>query len=183
MGFLESCHPAGRGVEQNPVAGLRRLDPDADREVGFPGPGWAEEDHILAFGEEHAGAEVGDQIPVGRRLVVEVEVLKRLVSGEPGRFDPQAGAGGFPFGDLFRQDRSKVFLMRPASVAGLVTEATERITDAGCAQGAGVVLDLRRRFTRRRPGHDATASTVGTATSDGRAVSRSSAGSTPNSSS
>ena len=59
-----------------------------DREVSFAGSGWTEQHHVLGFGEEHAGAQVGDEVAVGAHLVVEIEVLNRFVSGKPGRLDP-----------------------------------------------------------------------------------------------
>ena len=125
VGFLQPCHPAGRSVAQNPVAGPRRPYPDTDREMRFPGPGRPEENHILAPGEK------------------------------------DVGAADFPFGALFREDRCKVFLMRPTGIAGEVAETTERVAVAGCAQGASVVLDLRCRHRPARPGQNATAKIVG----------------------
>ena len=75
--FLEAGHPAGRGVEEHPVAGLGCFDADADAdsEVGFAGAGWPEQDYVLGLGQEHAGTQVCDQVPLGGWLVVEVEVL------------------------------------------------------------------------------------------------------------
>jgi hypothetical protein len=48
MGFLEPSDPAGRGVEENPLPGLGRLDADADREVGLPVPGGPSRTTFLA---------------------------------------------------------------------------------------------------------------------------------------
>ena len=81
MGFLESSHPARRGVEEDPVAGLGGLDPDVDGEVCFPGSGRSKKDNVLRFGKEHARAQVRDQVPVGGGLMVEVEVFEGLVTG------------------------------------------------------------------------------------------------------
>jgi len=184
VGFLQPGDPAGRGIEQDPVAGFGGFDSDADGKVRFPSPGRPEKDNVFALGEEDAGAQMGDQVPVGGGLVVEVEVLQCLVSREPCGLDPQARPRCFPLGHFLREDRGEVFLMGPAGVSCLVAETAERVTDAGCAQGAGVVLDLRSCLapSSASPGHDATAKTTGAAaTLRSRAGSR--AGSTPNSSS
>lgn len=53
MGLLEPGDPARGGVEEHPVPGLGCLDAGADREVGFAGARWPEEDHVFGFGEEH----------------------------------------------------------------------------------------------------------------------------------
>jgi len=59
--LLQSGNPADRGVEQHPVAVLRRLGPAADGQIRFPGAGRAEQDDVLRFGQEHAGAQqIGD---------------------------------------------------------------------------------------------------------------------------
>jgi len=142
MSLLQPGNPAGCGIEEDPVAGLGRLDADPDREVGFAGAGRPEQDHVLGFGEEHAGAQVGDEVPVCGGLVVEVELLEVLVRGEPCGLDPGRRAGGFAFGDFTGEDRGQVLLVRPAGVPGLVAETAEPVADPWCAQGPGVVLDL-----------------------------------------
>lgn len=142
VSVLEAADPAGRGVEEDPVASSGGLDADADGEVRFPGSGRAEQDDVLRLGQEHARAQVRDQVPVCRRLV------------------PQVGAGGFAFGDFFGEHRGQVLLVGPARVAGLVAQAAERFTDPRRPQRAGVVLDLRDRFGTD---HDATAKTTGAA--------------------
>ena len=98
VGLLEAGNPPRRSVEQHPVAGLRGLHSQADGEVCFPCSGWAKEDNVLALGQEHSGAQMGDEVPVGAGLVVEVEILQRLVPGEPGSFDPKRCPRCFPFG-------------------------------------------------------------------------------------
>ena len=100
MCFLQPGDPAGGGVEEDAVAVLGGLDAQCDGEVGLAGAGRAEEHDVLGLADERARAQVRDQVPVGCGLVVEVEVLEGLVAGEPGRFDPQRGAGRLPFGHL-----------------------------------------------------------------------------------
>jgi hypothetical protein len=58
----EPVDPFGRGGEQDAVPGLAGTDRQSDREVGLAGAGRAEEDHILAGGDEVQRAEVGDGV-------------------------------------------------------------------------------------------------------------------------
>jgi len=111
IGFLEAGDPPGRGVEQDSVTVFGGLNAQRDGEVCLPRAWGPEEDDVLALGHEDAGAQVRDQVPVCGGLVLEVEVLQGLVSGEPGRFDSKCGAGCLPFGDLAGEDRGEVFLV------------------------------------------------------------------------
>ena len=61
---------------------------------------------------------VREYIAPQRRLVIEVEVLQGLHRREVRAGDPQAGAGGFPVGDLPLQDCGQVLLMRPPVLPG-----------------------------------------------------------------
>ena len=56
-----------KGRLLDPVACLGGLDADAYGEVRLPCSGWAEQDDILALGQEPAGAQVGDQGSIGGR--------------------------------------------------------------------------------------------------------------------
>ena len=107
MGLLESRHPARRSVEEDPMARFGGLDSDPNGEVCFPGSGWSEEDDILRFGEEHACAQVRDQVPVGRGLMVEVEVLEGLATREPGGLDSERCPGSLAFRDLLGKHRGE----------------------------------------------------------------------------
>ena len=89
VGVLESGDPTRCGVEEDAVAVLGGLNAECDGEVCLAGAGRAEEDHVLRLNDEGARAQVRDQVPVGGGLVIEVEVLQRLVPREPGGFDPQ----------------------------------------------------------------------------------------------
>ena len=91
VGVLEAGDPARCGVEEDAVAVFDGLNAERDGEVCLAGAGRAEEDHVLRLGDEGARAQVRDQVPVGGGLVIEVEVLQRLVAREPGGFDPQRG--------------------------------------------------------------------------------------------
>ena len=48
----EQGDPFGRGAEQDAVPGEARADPDRDPEMRLAGPGGAEQDDVLAAGEE-----------------------------------------------------------------------------------------------------------------------------------
>jgi hypothetical protein len=52
VGVGEAGDPGGRGREQHAMAGLAGADAQADREVGLAGPGRAEEDDVVAGGDE-----------------------------------------------------------------------------------------------------------------------------------
>ena len=52
VGVLQAGDPLGRGREQDPVAALGCFDAEADREVGLPGSGRAEQDDVAGFGQE-----------------------------------------------------------------------------------------------------------------------------------
>lgn len=59
MGGLESADSGAGGVEQDAVAVLRGLDPQADREVGLADAGRPEQDHVLSLRHVGARGEVG----------------------------------------------------------------------------------------------------------------------------
>ena len=98
-GALKAGDPAHCGVEEDPVSVLGGLNTQCDGQVGLSAPWRAEQDHILRLGDERAGAQVFDQVPVGGGLMIEVEVLQRLMPREPGGLDPQRGTGCLAFGD------------------------------------------------------------------------------------
>ena len=144
MSLLQPGHPAGRGIKENPVPGLGSLDADSDREMVFTGAGRPKQNHILGLGEEHPGAQMGDEIPVRGRLVLEVELLKIFVRRGPRGLDPGRRAGGLAFVDFPGEDRCQILLMGPAGIPGLVPETAEAIAEPRCTQSSGVVLDLSR---------------------------------------
>ena len=81
VGVGEPVDPLGGGGEQDPVPGLAGADRDAGGQVGLPGSGRAEEDHVLFGGDEVQPAEVGDQVAFQAAGMVEVEVLEGLRAG------------------------------------------------------------------------------------------------------
>jgi hypothetical protein len=60
VGVGEPGDPFGGGGEGDPVPCLAGPDRQPDREVGFAGAGRAEEDDVVAGGDEVQGAQVGD---------------------------------------------------------------------------------------------------------------------------
>ncbi len=50
VGVGQPCHPLAGGGEQDAVAGLAGADRDADRQVGFAGARWPEEDDVVFGG-------------------------------------------------------------------------------------------------------------------------------------
>ena len=64
IGFLEAGDPPGRSVEQDSVTVFGCLNAQRDGEVCLPRAWGPEEDDVLALGDEDAGAQVRDQVPV-----------------------------------------------------------------------------------------------------------------------
>ena len=94
MGVGESGDPFGRGGKRDAMASQARADAERDRQVGLAGAGRAEQDDVLFAGEEVELAEVLDDGLLDRALEGEVELLERLVRGEPGGLDALAAARG-----------------------------------------------------------------------------------------
>ena len=73
------------------VPGMGCFDPEPDREVGLPGPGWAEEHQVLGGVDEGRGAQVRDRVALECGLVsiaypvvcqTRVEVPKRQLGDQ-----------------------------------------------------------------------------------------------------
>ncbi len=58
LGVGQERDPFGRGSERDAVSGEAGADPQRDREMGFAGAGRAEQDDVLAAGEEVELAEM-----------------------------------------------------------------------------------------------------------------------------
>ena len=114
---------------------VRGGDAQAGGQVGLAGAGRAEQHDVAGFGEEPAGGQGGDLLP-DAGLGVEVELLDRLAGTEPGRPDPQLGAGCVPGGDLPVEDRGEVLLMGPAGVAGMIGQPGGGFGDPGAFNAA-----------------------------------------------
>ena len=117
--------PLGRGREQDPVAMVGCGDAQAGGQVGLAGAGWAEEDDVVAGGDEVQGAQAGDDVALEAAGVLEVEVLQGFAGREPPRWPPSAAA-------------------RPDTSIG---------SSSGCAAGRHELVKLCARSARfgRRP--------------------------------
>jgi hypothetical protein len=142
VGFGEAGDPFGGGGEQHPVPGLAGPDGQPDRQVGLTGAGRAEEDHVVAGGDEVQGAQVGDGVAFEGAGVVEVELLQALAGGEPRRPDAPFPAVGFAGGDLTLQAGDQELLMGPRLGAGPLSEPPCCLAQAGCFQRPGEEGDL-----------------------------------------
>jgi len=79
-------------------------DAQADREVGLAGPRWSEKDDVVLGRDEVERAEVGDDFPTKRALVVEVELFDGLAGREASSADPDLAAVGLASGDPAQPD-------------------------------------------------------------------------------
>src|SRR3954454_6989143 len=84
VGVGEAGDPLAGGGERDPVPGLAGPDGQPDGQVGLAGARWAEEDHVLAGGDEVQGVQVGDEVAAQSAGVVEVDLLQGLAGREPG---------------------------------------------------------------------------------------------------
>jgi hypothetical protein len=137
VGLGQAGDPLGGGGELHPVAGLAGPDPQADGQMGLAGPGWAQEDHVVAGGDEVQGAQVGDQVAFEAAGVVVVELLQALAGREAGVADAALAAVGFAGGDLALQAGGQELLMGPALGAGPFGQPGHRLAQAGCLERPG----------------------------------------------
>jgi Mycolic acid cyclopropane synthetase len=87
VGFGEARDPFGGGGEQDAMPGLAGPHRQPDRQVGFAGAWWAEEDDVVAGGDEVQRPQVGDGVAFESAGVVEVELFQRFARREPGGAD------------------------------------------------------------------------------------------------
>jgi hypothetical protein len=92
VGGGEPVDPFAGGGEQDPVPALAGADAQAGGQVGLAGAGWAEEDDVVAGGDEVQGAQAGDDVALEAAGVLEVEVLQGFAGREPPRWPPSAAA-------------------------------------------------------------------------------------------
>src|SRR5215213_1349258 len=103
---------------QRPMAGLAGAEAKADGQMGLAGPGWAQEHHVVAGGDEVQGAQVRDRLSFEAAGVVEAELLQALTGGEARGPDAAFAAVRFAGGDLALQAGGQELLVRPALSAG-----------------------------------------------------------------
>ena len=126
LGVGEQGDPFGGGAERDAVAGQAGADAERDRQVGLAGAGRAEQDDVLAAGEEVELAEVQHRVAAERGLEGEVELLERLAGGEARGLDPGLAAVAVAAVDLGLQQRGGELLIAPLLGAGAVGELGQR---------------------------------------------------------
>src|SRR5215217_937667 len=114
MSVGEQVDPLCGGGEQHPMAGLAGAEAKADGQMGLAGPGWAQEHHVVAGGDEVQGAQVRDRLSFEAAGVVEAELLQALTGGEARGPDAAFAAVRFAGGDLALQAGGQELLVRPA---------------------------------------------------------------------
>jgi hypothetical protein len=100
--------PSGGGGEHHAVAGLAGADGQSDGQVGFAGAG-AQEDHVLASGDEIQRAQMGDGVAFETAGVVEVELFQGFSCREASRADTSVTAVRFTGRDLPLQAGGQIF--------------------------------------------------------------------------
>jgi hypothetical protein len=109
------------------VAGLAGPQGQADGQVGLAGAGRAEEDHVVAGGDEVQGAQVGDGLAFESAGVVEVELFEAFAGREAGGADAALAAVGFAGGDLALQAGDEELFVAPGLGAGALGEPGHRL--------------------------------------------------------
>src|SRR5215207_1260020 len=122
----EHGDPFGGGAERDAVSGEAGADADRDRQMTFPGPRRAEQDEILAAGEEVELAEMQDLVAADRGLEGEVELLERLAGGEARGLDAALAAVAVAAVDLGLEQRRGELLKAPLVGAGALGELRQR---------------------------------------------------------
>jgi site-specific DNA recombinase len=151
VGDAEAVHPLPGGGEGDPVAGLAGPDADGDRQMRLARPRRPEEDRVGPRLDEVERAEVGHHLSSDRALVVEVELLERLVSREAGRPDAVLAAVGLPGGHLPLEAGGQDLFVGPALSAGPLSDALDGGEQRRCLERAAEVGDVGGRRA-----HDAT---------------------------
>jgi hypothetical protein len=155
-----SGDPLGGGGERHPVAGLAGADAQADGQVGLAGAGGAEEDHVVAGGDEVQGAQVRDRVAFEAAGVVEVELFQALAGREAGGADAALAAVGLAGGDLALQAGGQELLVRPVLGAGALGQPGDRVSQGWGFEGAGQECQLPGQISRRLGGRHHAAPSV-----------------------
>ena len=127
LGVGEQRDPFGGGAKGDAVAGETGADSQGDAQVGLAGAGRAEQDDVLAAGQEVELAEMQDGVAWHRRLEGEVELLERLARRKPRRLDPCLPAVAVAAIGLGLQQRRGELLIAPVLGAGALGELGQRL--------------------------------------------------------
>lgn len=153
MGLGQASDPLCSRGERHSVPSLTRPDRKADREVGLPGAGRAQEDDVLARGDEIQGPQMCDHLAAQPAGVIEVELFERLAGGEPSCPDPAFAAVGFPGGDLTSQAGREELLMTPGLRSSPFGQSRHGFAKRGGLEGPSQERELTtvRQVAHTRP--------------------------------
>jgi hypothetical protein len=126
LGVGQQRDPFGGGAERDAVAGQAGADPQGDAQMGLAGAGRAEQDDVLAAGDEVELAEMQNGLAPQAALEGEVELLERFAGGEPRGLDPGLAAVAVAAVDLGLEQRGGELLKAPVLGAGAVGELGQR---------------------------------------------------------
>jgi len=124
--------------------------------MGLASPWWPEEDDVLFRLDEVEGAEVGDDVPADRALVVVVEVLEGLAGRQPGGPDPGLAAMALAGRDLALETGREILLVALGVSPGPLGQPGGGVEERRCLQGPAEVGEVGGRLC---PGIHETAST------------------------
>ena len=153
LGVGQERDPFGRGAERDALPGEAGADAERDGEMALAGAGRAEQDDVLAAGEEVELAEVQHVVAADRGLKAEVELLERLSGREAGGLDAALAAVAVAAVDFGLQKRGSELLKAPLIGAGAIGKLRQRAGGGGRLQRPEQVRQLRAR-----PGHAISAS-------------------------
>jgi hypothetical protein len=111
----DGLDPVRGGGEQHPVSGLAGPDRQPDRELGFAGAGWSEEDDFILVGDEINVPRWAMRSRSEAAGVDEVELLQRLSGKEVRVADAALTAVRFPGSHLTCRQAKRNSPMRPAA--------------------------------------------------------------------
>lgn len=100
-------------------------EPEPDREMCFPGPWWAEQDHVLRSRDERGAREVREDITTQRGLRIGVEIIECFDLRETSGCDEQLRAVRFPVGDLPFENCSEVLSWDQPSLRAVTARETQ----------------------------------------------------------
>jgi hypothetical protein len=107
------------------VAGLDRLDPERDRQMGLADPGRAEQDDVLGALDETQAGELAHLPAVDRRLELEVELIERLDPRQPGQLEPALDAPLVPAAPFGFERLGEKALVVEVALGGVLAHAVE----------------------------------------------------------
>ena len=138
LGVGEQRDPFGGGAERDAVAGQAGADADRDREMALAGAGRAEQDDVLAAGEEVELAEVQDRVAADRGLKAKSNSSSVLRAGK-------RAALMRPWPPWLSRLSTSVFSSAAANCSKLHSSARARSASLGSALAAAGAFSARNR--------------------------------------